>query len=218
MLIEQSRRSCSRLGVALPPRNASNGTREWASLALWVSEHHCFQTWFSTRSILLFVLSFMLFPPASRAQQVRIEPPPGYSETFRQKLNHTQWWREARFGMFIHFGAYAVPAKGVWLKADEKVTSEEYQRWVDVFRPQDFNPKAWARLAKRARPSITASPGRSSRPIYFLGSRALRVVPSRRVGIDWAAGVAPGSRTAHSPTLAPDGRETMGRRVRPPGL
>jgi alpha-L-fucosidase len=60
------------------------------------------------------------------------------------------WWREARFGMFIHFGAYAVPARGEWVQSDERIPAEKYLPYVEAFRPVDFDARAWARLAKAA--------------------------------------------------------------------
>ncbi len=52
--------------------------------------------------------------------------------------------------MFIHFGAYAVPARGEWVKNIEKITNEDYQKYVDAFDPVDCDMKEWARLAKEA--------------------------------------------------------------------
>lgn len=60
------------------------------------------------------------------------------------------WFKEARFGMFIHWGVYAIPARGEWMRSQERISSEDYQRYVDAFDPVDFDPKAWARLAKAA--------------------------------------------------------------------
>jgi len=62
----------------------------------------------------------------------------------------TAWWREARFGMFIHFGAYAVPARGEWVQSNERLSAEKYLPYVESFRPVDFDARAWARLAKAA--------------------------------------------------------------------
>ena len=45
------------------------------------------------------------------------------------------WWREARFGMFIHFGAYAVPARGEWVQSNERLSAEKYLPYVESFRP-----------------------------------------------------------------------------------
>jgi alpha-L-fucosidase len=67
-----------------------------------------------------------------------------------QPKGNLQWWQEARFGMFIHFGAYAVPARGEWVKQAERLSNEDYQKYVSAFNPVDYDPKQWARLAKEA--------------------------------------------------------------------
>lgn len=69
---------------------------------------------------------------------------------FHEKIARTLWWQEARFGMFIHFGAYAVPGRGEWVKSVEKITDSAYQVYIDEFKPIDFDAPALARLAKKA--------------------------------------------------------------------
>jgi len=71
-------------------------------------------------------------------------------DRYDEIIKRTQWFRNARFGMFIHFGAYSVPARGEWLKSDEKMTTEQYQKFVDAFVPIDFDAKKWAKIAKQA--------------------------------------------------------------------
>ena len=61
-----------------------------------------------------------------------------------------EWFNHARFGMFIHWGAYAVPAKGEWYKTQARLTNEEYQKYIDQFDPTHYDPKKWAALAKGA--------------------------------------------------------------------
>ena len=73
-----------------------------------------------------------------------------YTANYQQVMKRTQWWRDARFGMFIHFGAYAVPARGEWVKSNERITTEAYQKYVDAFNPVDFDAKIWAKTAKAA--------------------------------------------------------------------
>ena len=70
--------------------------------------------------------------------------------TYEARQKRTEWFREARFGMFIHWGIYAVPARGEWVKNREKISTENYQQYFDAFDPVDYNPKEWARLAKKA--------------------------------------------------------------------
>ena len=61
-----------------------------------------------------------------------------------------KWFEEARFGMFIHFGPYAVCGRGEWVRSDEHMSSEEYQKYVDAFDPADFDAEKLVSLAKRA--------------------------------------------------------------------
>lgn len=60
------------------------------------------------------------------------------------------WFQEARFGMFIHWGIYAIPARGEWIRCNERISVEDYQQYFDEFDPVDYDPKAWAKAAKEA--------------------------------------------------------------------
>lgn len=61
-----------------------------------------------------------------------------------------RWFREARFGMFIHWGLYSIPARGEWVRSDEQMPESEYMPYFDEFNPRDYNPRAWAKAAKEA--------------------------------------------------------------------
>ncbi|MCI8623074.1 MAG: alpha-L-fucosidase [Provencibacterium sp.] len=61
-----------------------------------------------------------------------------------------QWYLHDRFGMFIHWGLYAIPARGEWVRSTEQISVEDYQPYFDEFNPVDFDPKKWARAAKEA--------------------------------------------------------------------
>ena len=61
-----------------------------------------------------------------------------------------EWYLDARFGMFIHWGLYSIPARGEWLRSEEEITKEDYMKYFEEFNPSDYNPKAWARAAKEA--------------------------------------------------------------------
>lgn len=63
---------------------------------------------------------------------------------------HTKWFMEDRFGMFIHWGLYSIPACGEWMMSQKEMTIEEYRKYFDQFDPVDYDPKKWVRLAKRA--------------------------------------------------------------------
>lgn len=57
---------------------------------------------------------------------------------------------DARFGMFIHWGLYAIPACGEWVMSERRMTVEEYEEYFRAFDPVDYDPRAWARLAREA--------------------------------------------------------------------
>lgn len=60
------------------------------------------------------------------------------------------WFDEARFGMFIHFGAYSGAARHEWVRNHERLTIEDYQPYVDHFEPDRFDARAIARTAREA--------------------------------------------------------------------
>lgn len=60
------------------------------------------------------------------------------------------WFVHNRFGLFIHWGLYALPARHEWVKNREMLTDEHYQRYFKHFDPDLYDPKEWARTAKRA--------------------------------------------------------------------
>jgi len=61
-----------------------------------------------------------------------------------------QWWRDAKFGMFIHWGLYAIPAKGEWYMNNEHVPPDEYRKLASRFDPQRYDPKEWVHVAREA--------------------------------------------------------------------
>jgi alpha-L-fucosidase len=80
------------------------------------------------------------------------------AETKEQKDARMEWWREARFGMFIHWGLYAVPAGewngqknyGEWIRESAQIPLEKYNEFVGQFNPVKFNADEWVRIAKDA--------------------------------------------------------------------
>ena len=62
-----------------------------------------------------------------------------------------RWFEEGRFGLFMHWGLYALNGESEWLMYNSEMTPEEYrERFFDYFEPDLFDPKEWARLAKDA--------------------------------------------------------------------
>ena len=58
------------------------------------------------------------------------------------------WWREARFGMFIHWGVYSIPGRGEWVQWSEQIPTDQYAQLADQFHPEHFDADAWASIAK----------------------------------------------------------------------
>jgi alpha-L-fucosidase len=82
------------------------------------------------------------------------------SERTLSKDKRMKWWREARFGMFIHWGVYSVPAGiykgekipgiGEWIMNRAKIPVAEYKDYAKQFNPVKYNPDEWVSLAKEA--------------------------------------------------------------------
>lgn len=82
------------------------------------------------------------------------------AETAEEFAARTRWWQDARFGMFIHWGLYAVPADstkldgsrgvGEWYLMNRQVTVRDYEKFAAEFNPVKFDAAAWVRAAKDA--------------------------------------------------------------------
>jgi len=72
------------------------------------------------------------------------------NETPEHKKERMAWWTNDRFGMFIHWGLYALPARHEWVRHNERITNEQYQKYFEIFNPDLFDAKAWAKKAKAA--------------------------------------------------------------------
>jgi alpha-L-fucosidase len=69
-----------------------------------------------------------------------------------------QWWRDARFGLFIHWGLYAIPAgewngstnHAEWIRTTAQIPLKEYYKFVEQFNPVKFDAEEWVKMAKDA--------------------------------------------------------------------
>ena len=73
-------------------------------------------------------------------------------------MTRTDWFVADRFGLFIHWGLYAVPGRHEWVKSREQRTTEDYDRYLEFFDPDLYDPKQWARDAKNAGTHSQKSP------------------------------------------------------------
>jgi alpha-L-fucosidase len=102
-----------------------------------------------TRNLLVAVIVALLCFPAVLSAQ---------PETKEQHDVRMQWWRDARFGLFIHWGLYSVPAgewKGEtnhaeWIRETAQIPIHEYEKFLPQFNPVKFDATTWVRLAKEA--------------------------------------------------------------------
>ena len=77
------------------------------------------------------------------AEKEDLTPPPNHEKRI-------QWWREAKFGMFIHWGLYSVLGRHEWAMEQEGIPVSEYQQLARQFKPKPNAARDWARLAKQA--------------------------------------------------------------------
>ena len=73
-----------------------------------------------------------------------------WDETEAQKKERLAWWTHDRFGMFIHWGTYALAGRHEWVKKRERIADRDYQKYFDHFNPDLYNPAEWAKMAKAA--------------------------------------------------------------------
>ncbi|MBQ7313892.1 MAG: alpha-L-fucosidase, partial [Clostridia bacterium] len=62
----------------------------------------------------------------------------------------TKWFQHDRFGMFIHWGLYALPARHEWVKNHERIPTEVYDKYFRHFDPDLYDPELWAKAADEA--------------------------------------------------------------------
>lgn len=112
------------------------------------------------RTFLLSCAIIMLMMNSVHSQSSMNSLDPYVNETEVERDARMEWFRIARFGMFIHWGVYAVPAGthngekidgiGEWIMSKGEIPMAEYQEYAKEFNPVKYDPIAWVKLAKEA--------------------------------------------------------------------
>lgn len=92
----------------------------------------------TTRSVVSLALLFAAVLMAQPSQPPLPEP------------ERRQWFRDAKFGMFIHWGAYSVIGRHEWARHRFQIPQAEYDQYARAFNPVNYNPDAWVDLAQNA--------------------------------------------------------------------
>src|SRR5690242_11845939 len=95
--------------------------------------------------------SRFLSPATLKAQQqppAPAPPPDPRQESTREQ--RMKWWRDARFGMFIHWGLYSVLGRHEWAMEDEAIPVHQYEQLAKQFKPKPNAARDWAKLARQA--------------------------------------------------------------------
>jgi alpha-L-fucosidase len=65
-------------------------------------------------------------------------------------LKAREWFQDAKFGLFVHWGVYSVRGRGEWVLYNDRIPLRSYERMPDFFNPIEFDPKEWVGLVKEA--------------------------------------------------------------------
>ena len=85
----------------------------------------------------------LLFVGITASAQVNYLPSP-------ENLKAREWFQDAKFGMFIHWGVYSVLGDGEWVMNTQRIDKQTYQKLPGFFNPVNYDPKEWVALAKAA--------------------------------------------------------------------
>jgi alpha-L-fucosidase len=103
------------------------------------------------KKVLFTLLVISIAAPASLLKAQQTQTTPAWAvETPLQKQQRMAWWTHDRFGMFIHWGIYALPARHEWVMRNEKIATDDYQTYFEHFDPDLYNPREWAAMARAA--------------------------------------------------------------------
>lgn len=68
----------------------------------------------------------------------------------KENLEAREWFQDAKFGLFIHWGVYSVLGDGEWVMNNQNISVDSYEKLPAFFNPIDYNPEQWVKMAKDA--------------------------------------------------------------------
>jgi len=97
------------------------------------------------RMLLMLVIFVCFVAVAAVSEQGDIGYQPSKANTEAR-----EWFQDARFGLFVHWGVYCLKAKGEWVMNQDKIPVAEYEKLPPQFNPVKFDPDEWCRMVKDA--------------------------------------------------------------------
>ena len=123
-------------------------------------------------SLRVFMCALAVAPGAAVGQRQETVPP--------ERLAAREWYRDAKFGMFIHWGVYSLLGNGEWVMQNRGVRVPEYEWLAATFNPERFDAEAWVSIARAAGMKYITITARHHDGFSMFGSRA-----SRYNIVDW---------------------------------
>ncbi|ANH81677.1 hypothetical protein A8C56_12405 [Niabella ginsenosidivorans] len=90
---------------------------------------------------ILYFSHLALLALKTKVQDVSTPTPVWVKETAEAKTQRVQWWTNARFGMYIYWGIYALPEGYEWVMSNEKISIADYHKYFERFNPDLYDPQ-----------------------------------------------------------------------------
>ena len=118
--------------------------------------------WLRTRAACTAAILTLVLPGTAHRASAQTDVPP-------ERRAAREWYQDARFGMFIHWGVYSLLGDGEWVMQNRKITVPQYEWLATTFDPVKFDAKTWVSLARAvivmcARNAVGASIGYADGP------------------------------------------------------
>lgn len=95
------------------------------------------------KKLSILVVAIIAALTIAQAQEKKYTPTP-------ENLKNREWFQEARFGLFIHWGVYSVLGDGEWVMNNQQIPIKTYEKLPAFFNPTEFNPAEWVQMVKDA--------------------------------------------------------------------